>query len=156
MQKASELTIEQIESILQDMDWTEIHKARVFGDYGQKIVLHTDGEFSTQDQGTYYQDPDAAGVISYLNCWGLGNIDTTDYTEGWTKAQTDEDGIETGMYVVDYGYEDEDEGKVLELSEVIEKAIEEGCWDYDDEIIAVLENVEQERDMYESIRENLS
>lgn len=87
-----------------------------------------------------------AGVIGYLNCWGLGNVYTTDYTEGWTKPHTDEDGIETGMYVVEHGYENEDEGKILELSEVMERAIEEGEWDYEYDIAMTLEDVEREQD----------
>lgn len=145
MQKASELTIKQIETILEGMNWTEIHKARVFGDYGDKVVLYTDGEFSVQGQSTYYRNPDEAGVICYLNCWGRGNIDTTPYQEGWLKPHTDEDGLETGDYVIAFNWDAEENGTILTSDQVIEQAIEDGDWDDAEEIDAVIESIQQER-----------
>ena len=143
MQRMSEMTIERAEEVLRGLDWREIHKTRVFSDYGASVVIYTDGETSVQDQGTYYRDSDAAGVLCYLDCWG-NNIDTLQYTEGWTRDELDEDGIQTGNYVIDYGYDDVGNGKVLTEREVIERAIEEGEWDDDAEIEALLERIGQE------------
>lgn len=131
--QASEMTIEQIEVILEGMNWTEIHKARVFSDYGDKVVLYTDGEFSIQNQSTYYRNPDEAGVISYLNCWGQGNVDRTDYFEGWIERNEDGEYIET------------ETGRILTEDEAFTEAIDEGDWDYYEEIDAVIENIQQER-----------
>ncbi len=139
IKRAGEMEMEQIESILEGMNWTEIHKARVFSDYGASIVLYTDGEFSVQDQGTYYPDPEAAGVISYLSCWGQGNIDRTDYFEGF--AEKDE---VTGMYDISGDHPGADPW-LVEEEEALRIAIEQGDWDYREDIDAVVANVEQDR-----------
>lgn len=156
--RASELTMEQIEDVLRDMNWTEIHKARVFSDYGDRVVLFTDGDWTVQGQSTYYRDPDAAGVIGYLSCWGEGNIDGTDYFEGWVEwaegskwTREDDDSYilyhtQTGEEV-DYDTVIETEtGRVLEPRAAIEEAIEEGDWDYTEHIDELLEAVKQERE----------
>lgn len=135
MQKASEMTIEQIENILREMNWTEIHKARVFGDYGDKVVLFTDGDFTVQGSSTYYRNPDEAGVISYLQCWGQGNVDRNDYFDGWLERNEDGEYIET------------ETGRTLTQDEAFTEAIEEGYGDYDEEIDTVLEDVKQEREL---------
>jgi hypothetical protein len=142
--RASEMTMEQIEEVLREMDWTEIHKARVFSDYGDDVVLYTDGTFSAQGSSTYYRDPDAAGVISYLKCWGQGNVDRTDYFDGWLAPNEDENvyGDYVTLDVTGTGY---DAGRVLTEDEAFTEAIEEGDWDYEEEIEAVLENVREER-----------
>lgn len=143
--RASEMTIEEIEEVLEGMNWTEIHKARVFSDYGASVVLYTDGEFTVQDQGTYYRDPEAAGVIGYLPCWGQGNVDRTDYFEGWVVRNEDEEVY--GDYVtLDVTGTGHDAGRVMTEDEAFTEAIEEGDWDYTEEIDAVMENVRRDRE----------
>jgi hypothetical protein len=140
--RASEMTIERIEDVLRQMNWTEIHKARVFSDYGDSVVLYTDGTFSVQDSSTHYRDPDAAGVIGYLRCWGQGNIDRTVYYEGWAEP------VEDGYLVSGAGYEDDEiYGTVISEDRMIEIAIEDGQWqdDYDEAVEAILESVREER-----------
>lgn len=158
MKKASEMTLEQIEDILRDMNWTEIHKARVFSDYGDSIVLYTDGEFTVQDQNTYYRDPDTAGVIGYLSCWGRGNVDRTDYYEGWAGQAEDSEWTtenpdrfsvvihkETGKEVDSDDWIEAETGRIIGTTDqMIEEALEEGDWDYTEEIEAVLENVRRD------------
>lgn len=139
--RASEMPLEQIESIVENMDWTEIHKARVFSDYGDSVVLYTDGTFSVQDQGTYYRDPDAAGVIGYLNCWGRGNIDRADYFEGF--AERVEDGEHEGMYDI-CGDHPAAEPWLVDEDEALRIAIEQGDWDYREDIDEFMSRYEEE------------
>lgn len=147
MQRASEMTIDQVEDVLRDMDWRAIHEARVFSDYGESVVLHTDGHFSTQGQNTYYRDPDAAGVIGYLKCWG-GNIDRTEYAEGWTTP------VEDG-YLVNDDYPDPDlAGKVISEEAMLMEAIEQGDLDVDEEVEAILYNFKEERRYQQLLRED--
>lgn len=163
--RASTMTEEQIQEILEGMDWTEIHKARVFSDYGDSIVLYTDSEFSVQGQGTHYRDPDGAGVIGYLSCWGWGNIDRTFYSEGWTelvrdseRAEWDDeaavyrvDGVEadeSDYIVTGVGYEDDEIfGSVITEDRMIEICINDGDWaiEYEEWQDAIIENMREER-----------
>lgn len=149
MQRASELTLEQIDAIVRGMDWADIEEARIFNDYGDQVVLYTDGTFSIQDQSTYYPDPDAAGVISYLNCWGQGNIDREVYYEGWATP------VEDGYLVNDDYYDSSLAGKVISEREMLHEAVQEGLIDNDAYTEAVMENVEQERDYREALRDEL-
>lgn len=154
--KASEMTIEQVKKVLDNVDWTETHKLRVFSDYGANVVIYTDGTLSVQDQGTYYPNPDAAGVLGYLRCWGRGNIDRTPYFEGWVEwapesrhAVEDE---ERFVYYVNGVEVDEgdvveiDTGRILTQDEALNEAIEEGEWDYDEDKESILRDILVERD----------
>lgn len=142
--RASDMTIEQLEEVLRGLNWTEIHKARVFSDYGDRVVIYTDGDFTVQDSSTYYRDTDAAGVIGYLPCWGRGNVDRTAYFEGWLERNEDPDvyGDYVTLDMTGTGY---DAGRVLTEDEAFAEAIEEGDWDYDEEIEGVLRQVREER-----------
>ena len=159
--RASEMTIEQIEDVLEGMDWTEIHKAQVWGDYGASIVLYTDGTFSVQEQSTYYRDPDAAGVIGYLHTKPWGNCDSSVYFEEWVEKVRD--GVEnTSEWItwddeaavyrhtqtgdeVSEGYVVEIEtGRVMDETTAVDEAIENGEWDYDEEIRAFMEQYADE------------
>lgn len=133
MQKASEMTIEQIETVLQGMNWTEIEKARVFNDYGDKVVLYTDGEFWVQGQSTYYRDPDEAGVIGYLPCWGAGNIDRSIYLDGFAERNEEGDYVEI------------ETGRIMGQDDALAEAIEQGDIAYYEYIDEVLYTVRQER-----------
>ena len=144
MQRTSELSLEQIEQMLLSMDWVEIEKQRVFGDYGDSVVIHTDGSTSIQGQSTYYRDPDAARVITYLKCWGMGNTDCASYLEGWTERRED------GSYV------DTVDGTVYEDDHAaMEAAIEFGDLDPFEYIDPIMQDLYQERD-YEEERANRS
>lgn len=161
--KASEMTIEQIEEVLEGMDWTEVHKAQVWGDYGASIVFYTDGEFSVQGQNTYYRDPDAAGVIGYLHTTPWGNCDSAVYFEGWVEKIRDgvEDTSEwiewdddlavyrhtkTGEEVSEDDVVEIETGRVMDEATAVNEAIENGEWDYREYIDAVLEDVRRERE----------
>ena len=39
----STLSRDQVEEIVRGMDWTAIHQARVFENFGDRVVLYTDG-----------------------------------------------------------------------------------------------------------------
>jgi len=169
--RASEMTIEEIREVLEGMDWTEIHKARVWGDYGASIVLYTDGEFSVQEQNTYYRDPDAAGVIGYLHTTPWGNCDSTVYFESW--IQKIQNGIENTSEWIEW---DDDEcvyrhaktgeevewgdvveietGRVMDQTTAVDEAIEEGDWEIEDEEQrkAILERIVEDREVHISGR----
>lgn len=164
VKRASEMTMEQIEEILEGMNWTEIHKAQVFGDYGDKIVLHTDGEYTVQDQSTHYRDEDAAGVIGYVSTTPWGNCDSSVYFKGFVEQVRD--GIEnssrwiewdddlalyrhtvTGEEVSEGDVVEIETGLVMDVETAVNQAIEEGEWasEYEEERDAVIHNVEEER-----------
>lgn len=146
MQRVSEMDMEQIEETLRGLDWREIEKLRVFGDYNDKVIIYTDGTIGEQDSSTYYRDSEAAGVLAYLTCWGLGNVDTMHYTEGWTQPEVDEDGIETGRYVISWSHDNPDNGTVLDLAEIVARAIDEGDMETEGYIDEVLDDVRQWRE----------
>jgi hypothetical protein len=162
MLKASEMTIDQIENVLDNVDWTETHKLRVFSDYGASVVIYTDGSLSVQDQGTYYPSPDDAGVLGYLRCWGRGNVDRTTYFEGWAEWVADSNHVtwndEQAIYTVRGVEVNEDDlveidtGRVLTQDEALNEAIEEGYWDYDEERDELLRSIMEQRDQQAVIR----
>ncbi len=133
-----DMTLEQIEEMLRDLDWTEVHRLRVFSDYGSKVVIHADGDFSVLGSSTYYRDPEEAGVIAYLPCWGTGNIDRTDYFEGFVERFEEE----TSGRIM---YRDIHDGRVLAHDEALAEAIRDGEWDYDAEIDMLMADVRQRR-----------
>lgn len=146
MKKQSEMTIEQIEEVLENVDWTEVHKLRVFSDYGDSVVIFTDGSLYVQGQGTYYRDPDAAGVLGYLRCWGQGNIDRTYYYEGWATP------VEDGYLVDAEGVYGELEGQVISEERMIEICIEDGQHDDDEVREALMDQIEEQRDYQAMLR----
>ncbi len=126
--RASEMTAEQVEEVLRaKVDWTAIRRARVFGDAGDRVLVFTDGSYEVMDSGQHYRDEDAAGVLGSLDVWGLGEIDRTDYFEGWVQKQED------GRYV------ESDTGRVLTEEEALEEAVEDGDWG--DEVEDDIENI---------------
>ncbi|MDP9438090.1 MAG: hypothetical protein M3P49_05025 [Actinomycetota bacterium] len=136
IKRASEMTMEQIEEVLGRVDWAEVHRLRVFSDSGSGVSIHTDASLSTLDSGTTYRDPEAAGVIASLNCWGR-DVDTQWYAEG--LAEKDE---ENGGYAY--------EGRNISEDEMIEIAIREGdhaSFDHSDEVVDLVTR-EREEDKY--------
>lgn len=164
MKKESEMTIEQIEEVLEDVDWTEVHKLQVFSDYGASVVIYTDGTLSVQDQGTYYPNPDKAGVLGYMACWGIGNIDRTDYYEGWCQRADESDWTtedehryvlihKRDTFEVDYGdWIEIDTGRVLTTDQMLTEAIEYGEWDHEDWKESLMLQIEQQRDYQAMLR----
>lgn len=151
------MTPDEVRDVLRGMDWTGIHKVRVFSDYGDSVVLFTDGDFAVQEQSTHYRDPDAAGVIGYLSCWGIGNVDETSYFEGFVERADDrgkwverseEDvtyrHVETGEELDGDAYVEIETGRVLTEDEAFTEAIEAGDWDYEEDIDAFMRRYEED------------
>lgn len=165
MQKQSEMSIEQIEKVLENVDWDETHKLRVFSDYGASVVIYTDGTLSVLDQGTYYRNPDEAGVLGYLRCWGQGNTDRTAYSEGWCErvehsrwVTEDEDRyvfihVADGSEIDGGDWIEIETGRVLTTDEMLTEAIDYGAWEYDEEKEHVLRSIMEERDYQAMLRE---
>jgi hypothetical protein len=115
MKKVKEMSIQEIEGILEDLDWIDIHKRCVFSAYpGGTINIFTDGSVEELPQNTGYRDD--SQVIGTLRAWGRGNTDTYAYLDGW--GEVSEDGE---SFIVD-------DGRVLTINEAIEECIECGEW----------------------------
>ena len=137
----STLSRDQVEEIVRGMDWTAIHQARVFENFGDRVVLYTDGDFWVMVQSTHYRDNDAAGVVGSLPCWGQGNIDKTDYFEGWVEKAEDLEHVRyeedddtyrmkaTGEEVAPGAYVERHTGRVLTEDEALAEAIRDGDWE---------------------------
>lgn len=124
IKRASEMSIEQIREVLRDMDWSEIHVARVFSDTNDKVVLLTDGSFSVRERSHYFLGDDAADEIADLSCWG-GDVDSTRYPEDWTEE------LENGFYRVDDDFrKGTDIPEYINEEQMIEIAIREGDYTY--------------------------
>lgn len=162
--RASGMTIEEIRNVLEGMDWTEIHKAQVWGDYGASIVLYTDGEFTVQEQNTYYRDPEAAGVMAYLHTTPWGNCDSSVYFEGWVEKIRD--GIEetspwiewddeaavyrhtrTGEEVSEGDVVETETGRVMDVETAVNEVIEDGEWEagYEEEREGIILDIVEQR-----------
>ncbi len=79
--RASKMTMEQIENVIDDVDWAEAHQLRVFSDPSETVVIYTDGTTDVRDSSALYPDPDAAGVLGYLSC----DLDLEVYYGGWCE-----------------------------------------------------------------------
>ncbi len=108
--RTSEMTMEQIEDVLGDMDWAEVHQMRVFSKDSETVVIYTDGTADVRDSSTLYRDPDAAGVLGYLSC----DLDLEVYYGGWCEPDEDGDYIRI------------DNGEILSEHEMINLALHEG------------------------------
>lgn len=127
-------TSEEIREILENqVDWTAVHHARV-AEHGQRVELwlEEDGtvEIVTMEQNTFQPGVE---IIGSLCCWGLGNMDTTVYTDGWTTANED------GTYTVT------ETGEVFDESDIVHRCIDEGEWyDYPEWIDQIVSEHERE------------
>lgn len=155
--RVSTLSKDKVEEIVRGMDWTAIHQARVFEDFGDRVVLYTDGDFSVMGRSTYYRDSDAVGVIGSLQCWGQGNIDKTDYFEGWVEKAEDSERVRyeedddtyrlkaTGEEVARDAYVESATGRVLTEDEALAEAIRDGDWEgYEYEIEEVMRGYDED------------
>ena len=113
--RASKMTMEQIENVIDDVDWAEAHQLRVFSNPSETVVIYTDGTTDVRDSSTLYPDPDAAGVLGYLSC----DLDLEVYYGGWCEPDEDGDYIRI------------DNGEILSEHEMINLALREGgiAWD---------------------------
>ena len=152
----STLKKDQVEEIVRGMDWTAIHRARVFvGDEDNRLVLFTDGDFSVMDDDEFC-DPDASGVIGSLSCWGQENVDKTDYFEGWVEKAEDSEHVRyeedddtyrlkaTGEEVAPGAYVESHTGRVLTEDEALAEAIRDRDWEgYEYEIEEVMRRYDE-------------
>ena len=113
--RASEMTMEQIEHVLGDVDWAEVHQMRVFSKDNETVVIYTDGTADVRNSSTLYRDPDAAGVLGYLSC----DLDLEVYYGGWCEPMGD------GYYMRN------DTEEILSEDEMINLALHEGEIAYD-------------------------
>jgi hypothetical protein len=96
--------------------------------------------------------------MGYLSTHPWGNCDSSVYFEGWvervensewTREHENHVGVmvhkETGEEVDASDWIEIETGRVLSTTDAVDEAIEEGEWDYDEEIEAVLRSVQEER-----------
>ncbi len=127
--KASEMTMEQIEDVVDDVDWAEVHQLRVFRKDSETVVIYTDGTTDVRDSSNLHRDLDAAGVLGYLSC----DLDLEVYYGGWCEPMGNGDYIRN------------DTEEVLTEHEMINLALHEGEIAYG-----------QRRDFLRTIREKRS
>ena len=113
--KLKEMTKEQVQKVLDNLDWIEIHRISIFGDYGETINIFTDGTLNVLGSGTTYQD--YSEVLGCVSVQGRGNVDEWPYLDGWG---------EWDQYTHTFITKD---GRTLTEEEAIEEAIEDGEWD---------------------------
>ena len=81
--------------------------------YNTRILIDADLDIVELQPNEHFQDE--SRFIAEFRAPGYWNEDTTVYTEGWTEETED------GKYKTD-------DGRILELEEVIAEAIREGEW----------------------------
>ena len=109
-------------------------------DYGRRVEFWVDGDKLTpvqMEQNTWQL---GVSTIGSLSCWGLGNVDSTYYTEGWTES------MEGGMYRITIDDSVLQKGSVHDLETVVRIAIREGDWEayYDDWKTLLVEQFERD------------
>lgn len=149
---------ERVEKVLRSMNWAGIHEERLFGDFGQSVVLYDDGEYVLKDSNEYFteRDPEAAKEIGSLSCWG-GDVDKSDYFEGFVTAAADSEHVEededdltlrlkaNGEEVSYDAYIEDDTGRVLTKEAAFREAIEHGDWGgYEHEIEEVMRRYDED------------
>ena len=89
--------------------------ALAFPDWGNnsRILVCKDKTIIELPASEYLQDD--SDIIAEFRADGWWNEDTSVYTDGWTKERDD------GRYLTD-------DGRILELSDVIHEAIRDGEW----------------------------
>ena len=101
-----------IDSILENMNWVELHKEIALSDScSQLIAIYSDGTFVNLGSNAYLRNDSKA--VAVLRTWGVGNLGYNYYTDNWTTENED------GTYTTD-------DGRILELNDVISECIEDG------------------------------
>ena len=114
MKKTTELSKQEVEELLDEIDWVKVHSQIVFENFGNNICIQTNGKIFSIEQGTSLRDDDE--IIGLIPCIGLGNIDTWDYLDGWGKWYQWKREFETN------------DGRILDENDAILEAIEDGEW----------------------------
>ena len=109
-----EMSKEEVQKVLDEIEWSEVHYLTVFEDYGSTIHVKTDGTFFVLGSGTYLRD--YSEIIGTIEVVGYGNIDHWDYLDGWGTWDRENDAFLT------------DDGRTLTTKEAIEECIEVGEW----------------------------
>ena len=137
MANTRDYTAERVEEILREkVDWREAFRKYIFGDYGDTVNIHDDGEMVVHGTGTYYRDPDAAGVIYGFSCAGFGNLDTTYFTEGFVEWDEEKE-----------SYVELHDGRVVgSMEDVAEEVVRDG--EYSDWIEEHIENAYRQHEEY--------
>ena len=114
--KTTDMSKEQVQEVLDNIEWTEIHNNTVFEDFGSTIHVKTDGTFFVLGSGTSIMD--YSEILGTIKVAGRGNIDEWDYFEGWGEWHPDNDCFQA----ID--------GRVLSTEDAISEAIEDGDWSH--------------------------
>ena len=107
----NELNEKKYQNTINNIDWTELHRAMVMSDYGMGVWIYEDGTIDFQTSGTLPGKNNT--VIAMFTAWGA-NISENDYLEGWGEWDREEDTFLT------------DDGRTLTTEEAITEAINEG------------------------------
>jgi len=129
-----EMKIEEIEKIIRDAITPEIFAQYVIANWGERIGIYPDGSVSI-GQSIGMEIAEEEQPIVMAKCSGIGNIDTSYYSEGWTEYDS-----EIGEYITK-------DGRHLSESEMIIESCTEG--DISQEIEGLVET------LLEDYQENL-
>jgi len=128
------MKIEEIEKIIRDAITPEIFAQYVIANWGERIGIYPDGSVSI-GQSIGMEIAEEEQPIVMAKCSGIGNIDTSYYSEGWTEYDS-----EIGEYITK-------DGRHLSESEMIIESCTEG--DISQEIEGLVET------LLEDYQENL-
>jgi hypothetical protein len=112
--KTIEMSKEEVQKVLDEIEWSEVHYLTVFEDYGSTIHVKTDGTFFVLGSGTYLRD--YSEILGTIPVVGYGSIDHWDYLDGWGEWDRENETFLT------------DDGRTLSIKEAIEECIEVGEW----------------------------
>jgi len=129
-----EMKIEEIEKIIREAITPEIFAQYVIANWGERIGIYPDGSVSI-GQSIGMEIAEEEQPIVMAKCSGIGNIDTSYYSEGWTEYDS-----EIGEYITK-------DGRHLSESEMIIESCTEG--DISQEIEGLVET------LLEDYQENL-
>ena len=137
------MTKEKLIQLLDNVDWTEVHQMRI-DDHGRRVELWLEEDKLvpvTMEQNTWQSGVESIGS---LPCWGLGNIDSTIYTEGWTETVNDDEHYL--MYRVTVEESMLPKGSIHDLETIVQTAIKESEWqtDYEEWQQNIIENWEHD------------
>jgi len=128
------MKIEEIEKIIREAITPEIFAQYVIANWGERIGIYPDGSVSI-GQSIGMEIAEEEQPIVMAKCSGIGNIDTSYYSEGWTEYDS-----EIGEYITK-------DGRHLSESEMIIESCTEG--DISQEIEGLVET------LLEDYQENL-
>jgi hypothetical protein len=116
------------EKIIDMINWTDFHKKMVLEPAGTDIYVDLErGKLITLDYSTTPHPDD--GLFFLGRSIGIGNVDSTVYSAGWTTDDIDAEGSKTGRYVVTLDVTDAlPIGSIIDENSMITQSIENGDW----------------------------